>query len=412
MTVHMEPDRTAWERLLAQVRADALDCLQSNVAVHADRCHGPGTHLALGAAWGFGTNADGGFERSPAERLAEAAQALGLRVAATWPAADEITDETFLRRMARERGPLYVVGDAHRMPWLPYAGREHMAHSFLLCAGPDDDRVTIVDAYHNDTRWGPARPGTWTLPAAEVAPLLGDRVTAHLLEPADRTEAHPRQVLTDNARRLTAAEPDREHYLERARRRAGDAAALGRLVLDIWLLVRERALHEAWLRHAGLPAEAVTPMTDLVDSWRTLATHSFIVQRRHQRSGIWDPSLTDRMAELLHGEADIAGHLLRAYDSARPGTDAGTDDDAVAAIRRALMEALSVDAEALDRTPTLSELPGFDSYRLVEVLDSVEHDLGRPYDPAGLSARSVRDAISLAQLFSSAARSAGTGVRP
>ncbi|MEO3755845.1 hypothetical protein [Streptomyces sp. B6B3] len=400
-----EPDLTGWERLLAQVRADALDCLQSNVAVLADRWHGPGTHLALGATWGFRTGADsgvdGGVERPPAERLAEAARALGLRGAQRW----RTTDETLLRRAARERGPLYVVGDAHLMPWLPYAGHEHMTHSFLLCAGPDDDRTTVVDAYHNDTRWGPARPGAWTLPAAETAPLFGAGVTAHLLAPAAVPEARPGQVLADNAARLDAAGPDRERYLAAARRRCTDEDAVGRLILDIWLLVRERALHEAWLRHSGLPAEAVRPMADLVGEWRALATHSYVAGRRQQRSGVWDASVPDRMADLLRREADVAHQLTRAHTQAQaPGNGgAGPEDEAVAAIRRALMEALSVDAEALDRAPHLTELPGFDSYRLVEVLDSVEHDLGRPYDPAGLSARSVRNAVSLAELFSAAA---------
>ncbi|MGV9380425.1 hypothetical protein ACWDRB_31720 [Nonomuraea sp. NPDC003707] len=408
----MEPDRTDWQRLLAHVRADALDCLQSNLAVVADRGHGPGTHLALGASWGFRPGADGGFARSPAERLAEAETALGLRVAEIWRA----SDGTFPRRTAREHAPLFVVGDAHRMPWLPYAGREHMTHSFLLCAGPDDERVTVVDAYHNDTRWGPARPGTWTLSADEAGALLGDRATdgatdgatAYLLEPAHVTDVPPGRVLAENAARLSAAEADRERYLERARQCVKDPGTLDRLVLDIWMLLRERMLHEAWLRHAGLPAEAVGPMGDLVDRWRALATQSYVAQRRRQRSGVPDPSLVDRLAALLRDEAEVARQLVRAHAGA--GDDAG--DEAVAAIRRALMETLSIDAEALDRAPTLSELPGFDSYRLVEVLDSVERLLGRPYDAAGLSARTVRDAVSLAELFPPAARHSGIGVRP
>jgi hypothetical protein len=396
--VATEPDRTEWARLLAHVRADALDCLQSNLAVVADRCHGPGTHLTLGAGWGFQPGADGGFERSPAERLAEVEAALGLRVAETW----RTSDEAFLCRMAREHGPLFVVGDAHRMPWLPYAGREHMAHSFLLCAGPDADRATIVDAYHNDTRWGPARPCTWTLPADEVGALLGDRATTYLLVSSYVPVVHPGRVLAQNAARLSAAEPDRERYLDRARQ--CDSGTLDRLVLDIWMLLRERMLHEAWLGHAGLPAEAVGPVGGLIDRWRTLATQSYVAQRRQRRSATPDPSLADRMAALLRDEAEIARQLVHA--------GAGTEDEAVVAIRRALMETLSIDAEALDRAPTLSELPGFDSYRLVEVLDSAERILGRPYDAAGLSARSVRDAVSLAELFSTASRHSGIGAGP
>ena len=52
MTATTEPaprhDATA-----PSVRAELLDCVQSNLAVLADRHHGPGSHLALGAVLRF-----------------------------------------------------------------------------------------------------------------------------------------------------------------------------------------------------------------------------------------------------------------------------------------------------------------------------------------------------------------------
>jgi len=72
-----------WDEIMASIHAEALDCLQANLAVLADRWHGAGTHLRLGAALGFAPQpatplptVDPGL----AGRLTEAQELLGLVV--------------------------------------------------------------------------------------------------------------------------------------------------------------------------------------------------------------------------------------------------------------------------------------------------------------------------------------------
>lgn len=393
MTESTRPHRTPeWDQLLATVRAELLDCLQSNLALVADHFHGPGAHLALGAEWRFESDPDRGAEKSPDHRAAEARRTAGVGLAPVG------TGSAVLHRLSVDTGPLYVLGDARSMSWTPYYGREHMTHSFLLCPGPGADQVTVVDAYHNDTPYGAARPGRWVLSAAEIEAVLDDTATAHAPERLDLPATDTGAVLTDNARRLRAAAPAVDDYL--ARVRSGATAPLGasRLVLDIWLLGRERALHENWLRHRGLPAESVEPVTALVDQYRVLATQSYVAWRR----GSVEPKLLDRLEEALRGEADLAERLAAAH---------GRPDEALAACRSAVQEVLGIDAATLDRAPSLRDLPGFDSFRLVEVLDLVERRLGRRWNSAELSAESLHDVVSLALLFSESSGGLPAGVR-
>ena len=77
-----------------------------------------------------------------------------------------------LREHLETGQPLLVIGDAFLMPWLPYFGREHMAHSFIV-NGFDrcEQAVLIVDNYYNRTVWGDAVPLETTLPASEIEPI-------------------------------------------------------------------------------------------------------------------------------------------------------------------------------------------------------------------------------------------------
>lgn len=396
MTESVEPRTTPdWDHLLTTVRAESLDCLQSNLALVADHFHGPHTHLALGARWGFEPDPDTGLAKSPDRRKAEARRTAGVGLTAAG------TGGANLRRVVADEEPLYVLGDAHSMSWLPYFGHEHMTHSFLLCAGPDDDHVTVVDAYHNDTPRGTARPGRWVLPVTEIDAML-DGAIGHLPERVATSPPNLPTTLIDNARRLLDAAPVIEDYLTTTRGNAADPEAVARLVLDIWSLGRERALHEHWLRHAGLPAASIEPVTVLVGRWRALATQSYVALRRTQRGGAVEPRLIDQLEDVLRSEADIAGRLAVAH---------GTADEALTAVRCALQDLLEIDSTTLDRALSLRDLPGFDSFRLVEVLDLVEHRLGRQWNPAALSAESLRDAASLARLFASSPGGSATGAR-
>jgi hypothetical protein len=148
---------------------------------------------------------------------------------------------------------MYVVGDAYSMPWVPYAGQQHMEHSFLLVATRQD--TMVIDAYHNNTEWGDCRPGVWRVPSAALdgTARAGAVVVIFTADPLPRPD--PAAVLAANAAALDAARPEMERYLAALRACQDGALALNQLVLDVWLLGRARALHAAWL--ASLPTRAV-----------------------------------------------------------------------------------------------------------------------------------------------------------
>src|SRR4051794_18158634 len=231
-----------WHRALDGLRADALDCLQANLAALADLHHGPGTHLALGSVLDFAP-----AERPLRQRIDEAGDLVGLRVVQRW---DDL-DGPALRELAREHARLYVVADAYALSWLPYAGRLHMEHSFLL-AGSEPSSL-VVDAYHNSTQWGVARPGLWKLRASEfdrcVLAACAFVLAAESPPPLARAAA-----LRANAQALAAALPAIDAYVATVRGSRAAPAAIARLVLDVWVLGRARLLHAAWLATTGEPS--------------------------------------------------------------------------------------------------------------------------------------------------------------
>jgi len=379
-----------WGPALAGLRADALDCLQTTAALLADHAHGPGTHLALGRPWRFPARDANGVvtvQVSPADRLADATRLLGLRV--EW--SQDGLDGPSVRARLADGGPLYVIADAVNLPWLPYFGHARMPHSFLI--EPDGERYLVVDAYHNDTEWGPARPGAWTLPRTTVDSILADGVTGVAVHPTNRPPDVDRaDVLADNAANARSAAPAIDAYTDRLRTHLADPGVITDLVLDIWLLSRERALHAAWL--ADDPAAG--PVAVRAEAWQRLSTQSYLVSRRMRRGGPPNSTVVDDLARLLHDDIALAVRLTEPSDE---------DSEVTAVVMAALGELLGLAENTLRTTDTLRSLPGFSSFRLVEVIDSAEHRLGVRL-PDDLAADDLRDVAGLCRLFTSAKRRA------
>ena len=354
-----------WSPVLATVRADALDCVQANLAVVADRHGGAGTHLALGAPLRFDTEpGPDGAPRVAASvpyRLAAAAELLGLRVARRW---DGVGGDR-LRALVAETGPLYVLADAYHLAWTPYAGRRHTEHTFILST-PD----TVVDAYHDETPWGSCRPGVWRVSPADLA-AVPPTATALLLvtEPVAGTP----DVLTANARAMADAVPDIDAYLQADRADGAD------VVLDIWLLGRARLLHGAWLARHDRPSPEVEAHAQ---AWLTLAARSFVAWRR-SRTGALPAVVRDDLGRLLHEDVAIAGRL-----AARHAVRAAV----VAAIQDVLPAGETV-------AGALRDLPGYNSFRLVEIIEKAEQRLGVTLDEEDLTPQALRDVDSLCAAF-------------
>ncbi|GHG14363.1 MULTISPECIES: hypothetical protein [Amycolatopsis] len=244
------------------VRAELLDCVQSNLAVLADRFHGPDSHLALGATLRFRPHPGAAglptVEPPLLDQVLEATRQLGLVRTTTWHGG---TREP-LRELSGRHGVLYVVADSFDMPWLPYSGRRHMDHSFLVEA--DGDRATVVDAYSNHTQWGKAEPGRWTtdwstLPAASFVLLTAPAADVPMPLPHVGTMA-----ATD--------------YVDAYRRHPDRRTAFERLAVETWLLTRARKLHVAYRAHRG---ERVTDeVAAHLGHWDELAGRAFLAMRR------------------------------------------------------------------------------------------------------------------------------------
>lgn len=347
--------------ILRGLRADALDCVQANLAVLADQRHGAGAHLALGSALRFPTDSSAGA------RLAEAEELAGLRVVDRW---DDVDGDRLIQ-LSLLRPTLYVVADAYTLPWVPYAGHEHMEHTFLLV---NSASPTVIDAYHNDTQWGPARPGAWKLTTSEFTAAV-PRATAYALD-VQPVKLDPVAVLTTNAAEMSAAIPAIERYADAA------TADLPRLVLDVWLFGRSRLLHAAWLASAGLPSEAAERQAQ---DWLSFAGQTYVAMRRAERGGSPPTPIDADLRRLLRADVELAETLA--------------DDLVREAVTEALCAVLHIAGTEIQDSRPLRELPGYNSFRLVDVINRVEDRLGLQLDPGALTAENLRDPGSLRHLF-------------
>ncbi|HEY3606565.1 MAG TPA: acyl carrier protein [Pseudonocardiaceae bacterium] len=354
------------------VRAESLDCIQANLAVLADRWYGTDAHLALGAELTFRPTfgADGLATVEPTldEQLDRAQRLLGFGITARYPGVGVDT----LRSLTQRHGVLYVVADAFYMPWVPYRGHRHLDHSFLVESAAG---ATVVDAYLNRTPWGVAEPGWWLLPwedlpatlnAMRLAPApSGPPATAPLVDIAGPDE---------RARYLSgyAQHPDREH-------------ALDRLTLETWLLARSRRLHANFLAWHG---DSVGPEVDEhLRQWDLLVERTYLALRRVQSDRAEPDGVLPRLAALLDADEHVFHHS--AAEPAPRDHRAGPDDRVDGAAHRAVVTevvagVLGTEPARLLDTPALTELSAFNSFRVVEIVEALEHRLAIEFDPADL----------------------------
>ncbi|TDP90591.1 acyl carrier protein [Labedaea rhizosphaerae] len=350
---------------LDSVHADLLDCVQANLAVLADHHHGPGTHLNLGATlrfrWHSEPNELPTVEPSLAEQVAAAEDLLGLvvRDRATVTGA-ELVDAV------RPGDLVYVVADAYELPWVPYFGQRHLDHSFLL--GAD---FTVIDAYANETPWGTAAPGRWKLTRDQLA--VREAEVIHF-GGASAGPARPVVSVEDASVEgyLAAydADPDRLRALER-------------LTLETWLLARSRKLHARFREHDGFPPDA--EQRAHLGRWDALVEQTYLAFRRVARGRGEPAGLVRRLGEMLDADRAVFGELVS------PGGKPSTVHNGpctTEALRRAVASVVGSvlgvpDARLLDGAEFTS-LPRFSSFRLVEIIERLEGELGVELDPADL----------------------------
>ena len=356
---------------LDTVGSEYLDCFQSTFALFADQRRGPLAHVAMGAHLIFPAIDALGAPRllcSFDQRRDEASQYLGLRCG---PAFNPVTPVELVD-FADGVPDCYAVADAHETAWQPTFGHQHTSHSFALIVDPPE--VVVVDAYTNVTPWGSAEQGAWRLSTDDIRAVIASGVVLRDVQPVPYEE--PSAAVTDDlVARAEASRPLFAPYAESL----VQAAWLGagdRMVLDLWQLARSRHLHSTWLARHGVEAGR----EELDEAWRSLSTRAYVTQRRASRTGParFDALATDIVSLL---EADLAAlRRVVGVDLAQRGERSRTPDAVERAVRAALAAVLAVDPVSLAPGCDLRELPGFQSFRLIEVMDAVERDTGAAPD--------------------------------
>jgi hypothetical protein len=223
------------------------------------------------------------------------------------------------RDLLAQNRPVLVVGDAFYLPWVPYAGHEHMDHGFVVEGIHDNTDVQLVDPYENTTEWGRAVPQTVTLSAGELARAI----TAGRWAVLTRTgEPRPVDVAAQLAENACAVDVNLRTFVEA--HRAPDEPALANLTLSTWLLARNRALHRRWLVDvapaleglglAGLPDRFER---EVAQAWKRASEASYLALRR-LRSGRAVPPIAVTAAEqATAAEAQIREYLRSRLARAR-----------------------------------------------------------------------------------------------
>ncbi|MEV5597966.1 hypothetical protein [Streptomyces sp. NPDC052496] len=308
---------TSWWSVTENVDTTALDCVQANIAVLADRVHGGGTHLRLGAPLRFRPNTSTAtslptVEPSLDHHVSDAEILTGIRLRGM---NEPISVDRACRLLDSVNSSLphvlYVVADAYTLPWCPYVGHVHMDHSFLLLRR-DEAHVDVLDAYHNDTPYGPARPDIRAIGREE----LQERLAEQPLRVAEVGTATPQRhslahTLQRNASALSTAEHDIRAYAQAYRDHADPATAAEALLLESWLLARSRRMHARWLSHS-LPAEVCAPFSRHADAWSAFAGHCYMAARRLRRGSTPPDGVHEQLSALLHEDIRQAERLAEA----------------------------------------------------------------------------------------------------
>lgn len=382
----------------ADLCADLLDCLQVNLAWLARAEYGV-SPLVLGARLEFAPR-DAGPGRLPTvepatgTHLERSAGALGLSLT------ESRTLPPGTAALPAGPGTLYVVADAYHLPWVPYHGHAHMDHSFLLdrdAAG----RPVVRDGYHNDTPYGPARPGSWTLTEEELAQALPDGARFHRTSRAGA----PQEATAVVAATAAAV----ESYVRAYREHPDREEALARLTLETWLLARARRLHAAHRAAAGDVAPAVAQH---LTAWGKLAEHTFLAHRRVQRGRPEPAGPLEGLAALLHADSQVFTAPYPAREGGAPAAGdvaaAGTGLPDPDAVRRAVAEeaaaVLRVPAAELLAGRPLTGIPGFGSFRMVDIVERVEERLGIEFDADDLVPEHLHDLDGLCRITARAHR--------
>ncbi|MFJ6889626.1 acyl carrier protein [Streptomyces californicus] len=392
-------------RAIAGIDTTLLDCIQVNAAVLADTEHGPDTHLEIGSVVDFAPrhsthSALPTVERQPSEQIAQLGAPLGLDLRIGEPVD---RGQSLLDLIPPHRGALYVIGDAYRMPWLPYHGHQHMAHSVLLRASADGARIEAVDAYDNETPYGRAEPVVCTYTRQQAAALFDGSPTTPVLTHRGESRPQPLEhVLTRNARAATPMLETEapEHYAIAFRDHPDQTAAFTALLLETWLLSRSRRLHAKWLARRSPGSAHAAAVAQQAGAWEDLTGQCYLAARRVQRGRPAPPQLHTTLAQLLRTDLEIAADAA----PSAPGDDLTDSAEVRHTVQAVIADVMAIDLNLVAATDDLSQLEGFASFQMVETVERLEETYALEFPASELQPATLRSIDALTSLVQRATR--------
>jgi hypothetical protein len=304
--------------LLTKVESSLLDCVSDNLALLLAHAGFPDVNAPFARSWRFAVVEPVSVGEPPRLDLPpsdlDATLLRDTGFAMQWLHDESVPAAlpAWTAELSAGR-PVLVLADAYGLPWLPYAGHEHMTHSFVV-EGITDEGVAVVDAYRNATQWGTAEPGAWTVPVDVIATATAGGVRWGWLgrvgEPAPM---EPLEQVRTNADAILAAARDGHYrrFLDAYRNCA--AGELAVLATQTWLLARSRALHHRWLTDVAATPGAAGP-ADLADEfhrrvvtgWQRAATSVYVGLRRALAGRAVPTDQAVLLGEVCTAEVDLA----------------------------------------------------------------------------------------------------------
>jgi hypothetical protein len=213
-----------------------------------------------------------------------------------------------------EGAAVSVVADAYHLPWVPYAGHEHMEHGFVV-EGLAGSAVYVVDPYDNATEWGRAVPQCLETSLATLEPALRDARWCVLKPTAASDPIDPIATVVGNARAIAAS--GEEYQAFAAQYAVPDEAALHHLALQTWLLQRNRALHAQWLatnKTIWVRTTAADRFAPVPQAWQRAAESAYLALRRVRTGRAVPAGAKQSLQHALDTERAAAAGLLDACE--------------------------------------------------------------------------------------------------
>jgi len=304
--------------LLPRIASAELDCVSDALALLLAARGVSDVLTPFGCDWRFDLVEAGGRTGPalpPSDQDDRLAERTGWRPLWTMVGPASFAD---WHRTLQDGNALAVVADAYHLPWVPYAGREHMEHGFVV-EGLDGNTAHVVDPYDNVTEWGRATPRSLQTSLDVLQPALPGARWCVLCPAAAGEPIAAASMIVDNASAIMASVANYGLFVEQYQNL--DEPALQHLALQTWLLYRSRALHARWLAApaaAGPHPAAADRFRPVTQAWQRAAEGAYLALRRVRGGRAVPAGAMQSLRTAVNAELAVAAELLGPAGKAGP----------------------------------------------------------------------------------------------